>query len=245
MWTSLCIVIVITATGLPPLPQGSRLAINAPGWGRGIGTGGAVWPAAETLCQWLLEEQRLVQGASVLELGSGTGAVGIFAAGCGASHVLLTDGDESLVSLAAENAQNNRALLPDANVNSRRYRWGSTVDGLGGPFDLCLCSDITYEPGYHAPLIKTLSLLLEAPAEADGGREQRPPPRVLLAHTHRPLTSVLKGSGCMEHLYDTARLRGLAARELRTARAGMAVVSLIEFETTRSSAASSELNRIR
>ena len=282
-----CVLSVVSA--LPPLPHGSRLALTTPGWGRGVGTGGAVWPASELLCRWMLDEGMAVQGASVLELGSGTGAVGLFAAGCGASRVLLTDGDASLCSLAAENARDNRALMPDASVTTRRYRWGGSIEALGGPFDLALASDLTYEPAAHgAPvvyalargdllatralatvgpngswgvcttagaspscpesigcssrfgpperllrppaqprpalhtlgaLIHTIGLLLEAPA----------PPRVLLAHTHRPLTSVLKGSGCMDHLFAAAERRGVRACELYATRAGMAFVSLIEM----------------
>ena len=69
------------------------------------------------------------------------------------------------------------------------------------------------------PLIHTIGLLLEAPS----------PPRVLLAHTHRPLTSVLKGSGCMEHLFAAAEKRGVSARELYARREGVAFVSLIEM----------------
>ena len=129
--SSLSLLSLVSA--LPPLPAGSRLALNTPGWGRGVGTGGAVWPAAELLARWMLDERMAVQGARVLELGSGTGAVGLFAAGCGASSVLLTDGDASLCSLAADNARDNRALMPDVSVTTRRYRWGGSEEALGGP----------------------------------------------------------------------------------------------------------------
>ena len=205
---------------LPALHSGERLTLDVPGWGRGIGTGGAVWPAAGALCRWLRKERREVAGTAVLELGSGTGAVGLFAVGCGAQSLVLTDLDASLCSLAADNVRANRgSVVPvDTAVATRRYRWGSPVEALGGPFDLCLGSDITYEPGSHAALMKTLGLLLEAPA----------PPRVLLAHMHRPLTSVLKQGGCLEHLLATARRRGLSTREISIDRSGLSVVSLIE-----------------
>lgn len=84
-----------------------------------------------------------------------------------------------------------------------------------------LCDAHASDPALPTPgaLLHTVRLLLDASA----------PPRVLLAHTHRPLTSVLKGSGCMEHLFATAERRGVRARELYAARAGMAFVSLIEL----------------
>ena len=116
------------------------------------------------LARWLLDERKTVQGARVLELGSGTGAVGLFAAGCGASSVLLTDGDASLCSLAADNARDNAALMPDATVTTMRYRWGGSVEALGGPFDLALASDLTYEPAAHgAPVV--YKLVAAAPHE--------------------------------------------------------------------------------
>ena len=31
----------------------------------------------------------------------------------------------------------------------RRYRWGADIEALGGPFDLALASDLTYEPAAH------------------------------------------------------------------------------------------------
>ena len=185
-------------SALPPLPHGSRLALTAPGWGRGVGTGGAVWPAAEVLARWLLDERKTVQGARVLELGSGTGAVGLFAAGCGASSVLLTDGDASLCSLAADNARDNAALMPDATVTTMRYRWGGSVEALGGPFDLALASDLTYEPAAHgAPVVYKLvaaaphRVWLQKPrlaaARATAALFRRGPPASLLPFP-RPLT---------------------------------------------------------
>ena len=44
--------------------------------------------------------------------------------------------------------------MPDASVTTRRYRWGGSEEALGGPFDLALASDLTYEPAAHgAPVV--------------------------------------------------------------------------------------------
>jgi len=48
-----------------------------------------------------------VQGSAILELGSGTGLVGLVAAKVGASHIVLTDGEPAAVSLMERNIQRN------------------------------------------------------------------------------------------------------------------------------------------
>merc|ERR1712117_1014288 len=54
-------------------------------------TGVVVWDAAIVLAKYLQTVQGQLQGRSVIELGSGTGVVGLSAAALGASPVLLTD----------------------------------------------------------------------------------------------------------------------------------------------------------
>ena len=64
--------------GLPLLPSGEHLTLDAPGWVRGVGTGGRVWPAAGTLARQLLDAE-VLRGGSILELGAGSGALGCWA----------------------------------------------------------------------------------------------------------------------------------------------------------------------
>ena len=87
---------------LPPLPDGRRLPLLDEG---GLdeaeaeeheedaehladlvsSTGARVWPCAAALCRWLAQHADAFKGgARVLELGSGTGAVGVYAAALGA-----------------------------------------------------------------------------------------------------------------------------------------------------------------
>merc|ERR1711928_175264 len=54
-------------------------------------TGVVVWDPAIVLAKYLQTVQGQLQGRSVIELGSGTGVVGLSAAALGASPVLLTD----------------------------------------------------------------------------------------------------------------------------------------------------------
>ena len=198
---------------LPPLPDGAHLALSAPGWGRGVGTGGRVWPASEVLCHVLQTE--LSADASVLELGCGVGAVGLYAAALGASAV-LTDADDACLARARENANRNSELLRGA-VDVQPYRWGVAPPD-GGPFSLILGADITYEARSHRALTKTLHTLVSAEA----------PPRVLIAHQHRPVASALRGVGGLDHFRAAARRRGLEATEISRQSVGLGVVSLLE-----------------
>ena len=92
--------------GLPLLPSGEHLTIDAPGWTRGIGTGGRVWPASAALCRYLARTGT-VRGKAVLELGCGTGATGLTcAAALNASSVILTEGgSDGLIQLARRNVE--------------------------------------------------------------------------------------------------------------------------------------------
>lgn len=210
--------------GLPPLPSGLELTIEQirqPGhddwpeadeeaWrqiaasremhaGGGVPSGAQIWPAAAALCRWQRSEAESFRGASVLELGAGTGACGLYAAGLGASRVLLTDGGDRglpttvnsdgvptssmettverqrLTRLMDENVRRNEHLfVPGADVRAAPFRWG--VDTLPeGPFDWVIASDCTYTHDAHEALASTLAALLRAERS----------PRVVLAHGHR------------------------------------------------------------
>lgn len=88
-------------TLLPAQPQSTERQIKPVGFGSltlklmvdaGPGCGGIAWPAGEVLSQYLVHRgQEYLHGRRVLELGSGTGLVGLVAAKLGASGVVMTD----------------------------------------------------------------------------------------------------------------------------------------------------------
>ena len=108
---------------IPPLPSGDWLRLRdglslleeqtdaTTRSGDLASVGGTVWPAAASLCAWLREHAADVAGASVLELGSGTGACGLYAAALGARRVVLTDGREGLRPLQEDNIRRNAPLM--------------------------------------------------------------------------------------------------------------------------------------
>ena len=78
--------LAVEVATLPPLPDGRALAIESAKI-VDAGTGGKLWLSAAVLCRWLSSHPDVVRGADVLELGCGTGAVGLYAAALGASRV--------------------------------------------------------------------------------------------------------------------------------------------------------------
>ena len=101
---------------------------------RGGGPGGAIWPCGEALAIWLAEQHcgshsvldpevhdalSSSSVASALELGCGTGIVGLTLSQIGVLRVVSTDGDLPSCELCAANAE--RAGLP---VASCQLEWG-------------------------------------------------------------------------------------------------------------------------
>ena len=163
------------------LPDGRRVRIGlAPHEHAGTGYT-CVWPPATALCRWLCSVAHALKGARILELGSGAGACGLFAAALGASRVLLTDVDEpALLALARSNVEKNAALLPaDTSVDVQGLVWGSVAPE--GPWDWIIGSDITYVARGMERLCQTVRQVLERAAELGCT-----PPRVILAHQDRP-----------------------------------------------------------
>ena len=182
--------------GLPLLPSGESLVLDAPGWTRGIGTGGRVWPASAALCRYLARTGT-VCGKAVLELGCGTGATGLTcAAALNASSVILTEGgSEGLLQLARRNVAANQRHLP-CDVSVQRHGWGDAVEWAP---ELVVGSDVTYDRDAHDRLCTTLKAL-NAPA--------------LLAHQHRRVASLLSGESQLDHFLAAAASVGLAVDRL-------------------------------
>ena len=88
-----------------------------------------IWPASLVLCDFLKRNSELVRGKRVLELGSGTGIAGLYAAKLGAEHVTLTD---------------------FIDWKPRWFRWGTN---LCEKWDVIIGSDIIY------PAIDLLALV--------------------------------------------------------------------------------------
>ncbi|EQC36486.1 hypothetical protein SDRG_05940 [Saprolegnia diclina VS20] len=120
----------------------------------GLGTGLTVWPAAVVLLQYLVHRYGHLGCKRVVELGCGTGAVGLAAAMLG-GRVVLTD-QAQVQFLMRENA-----ALNNVSVELCEYDWGKPLVGpLATPVDLVLISDCILPKLYPIePLVSAIDLL--------------------------------------------------------------------------------------
>ncbi|XP_005159014.1 protein N-lysine methyltransferase METTL21D isoform X1 [Danio rerio] len=127
--------------------------------------GCVVWDAAIVLSKYLETEQFCSIGSGVsmwsskniIELGAGTGLVGLVAASLGA-NVTLTD-LEDLQPLLQLNIKKNQQLIHTGSVTAKVLKWGANVDDfLPHPHYILMADCIYYEQSVE-PLVETLKLL--------------------------------------------------------------------------------------
>ncbi|XP_037552232.1 protein N-lysine methyltransferase METTL21A [Nematolebias whitei] len=121
-----------------------------------LGVAAVVWDAAVVMSLYLELGSIELKGKRVIELGAGTGLVGIVAALLGA-HVTITDREPALDLLSA-NVKTN--LTPDQSVVVSELSWGMGLEHYpAGGFDLVLGADIIYLEDTFQSLIQTLEYL--------------------------------------------------------------------------------------
>jgi predicted nicotinamide N-methyase len=145
----------------------------------GLCTASTVWDAGIILAAHVVSEattaaacaseQREPQGGAphkrCLDLGSGTGIVGLAAASSGAySHVVLSD-LPSVLPLLEENAQANAKALSGTHVVSLALAWDADAAlrdaaRVHGPFDVITGGDLLYRPAVVGPLLGALRALV-------------------------------------------------------------------------------------
>uniref|UniRef100_A0A8C6V396 EEF1A lysine methyltransferase 3 n=1 Tax=Neogobius melanostomus TaxID=47308 RepID=A0A8C6V396_9GOBI len=113
-------------------------------FGANLGVAAPVWEAAIHLSNYLAERSAELKGKRVIELGSGTGLLGIFAARLGAV-VTLTDLPVALPPISA-----------NVGANTPSGGWPSLPPHFPSDWDLVLGADIIYIPETFPLLIETL-----------------------------------------------------------------------------------------
>ncbi|XP_078090093.1 protein N-lysine methyltransferase METTL21D isoform X1 [Mustelus asterias] len=124
--------------------------------------GCVVWDAALVLAKYLetsafyRDGHHAFAGKSVVELGSGTGVVGLMASILGA-HVIVTDLEE-LQDLLNININDNKHLVTGS-IQAKVLKWGESVKDLPPEPDYILVADCIYYEQSLEPLLRTMKEL--------------------------------------------------------------------------------------
>ncbi|GMF18903.1 unnamed protein product [Phytophthora lilii] len=151
----------------------------------GKGTGFTTWDGSVVLAKYL-EHQRWddIVGARIVELGAGTGLVGISAALLGARQVVLTDLDYVVDNLAKNVAETMKLAASagepiECDISTRVLDWLSPPTDLGD-IDFLLASDVVWVVELIPPLVATFDTLL---------RQSSVRTRVLMSYQKRSIVS--------------------------------------------------------
>jgi predicted nicotinamide N-methyase len=143
----------------PALRASNHEAFNVKKADVGTWTGGSVWESGTYLAQYLRGLDVDWAQSRVLELGTGTGLVGLTAAQCGAREVWLTD---QVLHVARHNRDANFDGTDRDRVKLHSLRWGDP-DAIAAiaedGFDIILGSDIIYHAAHHELLAETIAAL--------------------------------------------------------------------------------------
>ncbi|XP_047438559.1 EEF1A lysine methyltransferase 3-like [Mugil cephalus] len=128
-------------------------------FGANLGVAAPVWEAALHLCRYFEEQSVELRGKRIIELGAGTGVVGILAARLGA-EVTLTDLPLALPQLESNVSANMPPSgWPSAPPTVLPLSWGEDHTNFPSDWDLVLCADIIYLPETYPLLVETLAHL--------------------------------------------------------------------------------------
>jgi len=132
--------------------------------------GGYVWIAARLTtkfaAEWLESHPR--SDCTVLELGAGTGVVGILVSKLTEGSTVVTDGNPAMLQLLQLNTEINRRR----NVVIAKLLWGEDIEPLPGQpllpasFDLVVASDLLYSEDDVTPLWSSVERYLSHNADA-------------------------------------------------------------------------------
>ncbi|GLD98130.1 hypothetical protein PINS_up006827 [Pythium insidiosum] len=155
---------------------------------RRFGVAGTVWNCARVLVEFFAQHPTMLSKRRVIELGAGTGAVGLAVARVpGVASVALTDLSNVIFALTAKNAaaaaaqhDELRALSMKGALSAKPLRWGDEVSEdlrSVGPWDVVLCSDCLYEPQSYPDLLSSLDALAATTTIVYIAYKQRHPDR--------------------------------------------------------------------
>ncbi|XP_078284171.1 EEF1A lysine methyltransferase 3-like [Rhinoraja longicauda] len=116
-----------------------------------------IWEAGIVLCRYFEKKRMNFTGKKVIELGSGTGLVGILVILLG-GEVTLTD-RPNVLNQIVYNITSNIPSESMARTKVSALQWGKPYDQNASKYDFILGSDIVYDPREYQSLIKTMLYL--------------------------------------------------------------------------------------
>ena len=126
------------------------------------------WAGGQALARYVLDNPTIVRGLRVLDIGAGSGLVGLAAGKAGAAHVLAADIDAHACAAIRLNAQANGC---DVAVTAE------DVIGTAGDWDVILVGDLFYERPLAERLLAWLGPLGVPALLGDPGRNYFPKER--------------------------------------------------------------------
>lgn len=143
------------------IAMGNAQVLIAEGNADTIDSGARIWDSGRALSKWMTTHLQERQPTTILELGAGTGIVGLAAAAFGDStNVVLTD-QPHMIPLLEENIDRNGL---QSKARAVPLEWGTDRDEVAKVlsedsmpvFDIVCGSDILYSPDNFSLLLETL-----------------------------------------------------------------------------------------
>ncbi|XP_042480034.1 protein N-lysine methyltransferase METTL21A isoform X2 [Macadamia integrifolia] len=131
-------------------------------------TGQLVWPGALLLNSYLSKNSDMIQGCSVIELGSGVGITGVLCS-LFCNEAVLTDHNDEVLKILKKNIELHKSLETPRNcagLVAEKLEWGNPdhmsqiSQKYSGGFDLVLGADICFQQSSVPPLFDTVEQLL-------------------------------------------------------------------------------------
>ena len=123
------------------------------------------WAGGQALARYVLDHPQIVQGKRVLDLGAGSGLVGIATAKAGASDVLSADIDSFACAAARLNAAANGCAIATTTQD---------VIGMNSAWEVILIGDLFYERPLATRLLAWLNTTSADVLLGDPGRSYFP-----------------------------------------------------------------------
>lgn len=133
------------------------------------GYAGEVWDAALVLAYFYLSDKSKkvhdFENKTIIELGAGTGILGIIAASLNAKKVIQTDKEECIKLIQINQKLNKEKLGLKATLEAHTLDWTNEEDYnkfSTESIDYIIGSDLVWNPSLREPLFKCLSYLLNS-----------------------------------------------------------------------------------